>query len=189
MSLESDNPTALGTCTINVTFAPTAVGARTGTLTFTDNARGSPQTIPLTGTGWDFQVTAPATATGNSPLTFNATMTPLGGFNQSVAFTCTGAPAGTTAPLPRQSRLRTEDSAVGRGHHNQDCGSILLPTPPVRTPPISIWQIVPLILASLLLFLLTKAKALACEWGWQRQLCCSSPWLAVRVRGHRLQEL
>ena len=39
------------TCTINVTFTPTAVGARTGTLTVTDNAAGSPQTIPLTGTG------------------------------------------------------------------------------------------------------------------------------------------
>ena len=48
------SPTTLaagGTCTINVTFAPTTTGARTGTLTVTDNAAGSPQTIPLTGTG------------------------------------------------------------------------------------------------------------------------------------------
>ena len=113
---------ALGTCTINVTFAPTAVGARTGTLTFTDNARGSPQTIPLTGTGWDFQVTAPATATGKSPLTFNATMTPLGGFNQSVAFTCTGAPAGTTCtvatPITATDGKTAQSVAVD---HNQDC--------------------------------------------------------------------
>ena len=81
---------ATGTCTINVTFTPTATGARTGTLTVSDNAAGSPQSIPLTGTGWDFQVTAPASETSKSPLTFNATLTPLGGFNQSVAFTCTG---------------------------------------------------------------------------------------------------
>jgi hypothetical protein len=38
-------------CTINVTFAPTAKGARTGTLSVTDNASGSPQTVSLSGTG------------------------------------------------------------------------------------------------------------------------------------------
>src|SRR5206468_3857 len=38
-------------CTINVTFAPAATGTRTGTLTVTDNASGSPQTATLTGIG------------------------------------------------------------------------------------------------------------------------------------------
>ncbi|PYV04502.1 MAG: hypothetical protein DMG26_07295, partial [Acidobacteria bacterium] len=38
-------------CTINVTFRPTATGTRTGTLTVTDNASGSPQTVSLTGIG------------------------------------------------------------------------------------------------------------------------------------------
>ena len=41
-------------CTINVTFSPTAVGTRTGSLTFMDNnngTAGSPQTASLTGTG------------------------------------------------------------------------------------------------------------------------------------------
>src|SRR5437667_438937 len=38
-------------CTINVTFTPTASGARTGTLSLTDNAGGSPQVVPLTGNG------------------------------------------------------------------------------------------------------------------------------------------
>src|SRR5436853_46710 len=36
-----------GTCTINVTFTPTASGARTGTLSLADNAGGSPQIITL----------------------------------------------------------------------------------------------------------------------------------------------
>src|SRR5438045_6092603 len=35
-------------CTINVTFTPTASGARTGTLSLTDNAGGSPQVRKLT---------------------------------------------------------------------------------------------------------------------------------------------
>jgi phospholipase C len=38
-------------CTINVKFTPTAAGARTGTLTITDNALSSPQTTNLTGRG------------------------------------------------------------------------------------------------------------------------------------------
>ena len=38
-------------CTIGVTFTPTAAGNRTGTLTLTDNARNSPQTVTLSGTG------------------------------------------------------------------------------------------------------------------------------------------
>jgi hypothetical protein len=40
-----------GTCTIKVTFSPKAKGARTGTLSLTDNDKGSPQTDVLNGTG------------------------------------------------------------------------------------------------------------------------------------------
>ncbi len=43
--------TAKTRCTIGVTFAPTVVGARTGTLTVTDSSSNSPQTVSLTGTG------------------------------------------------------------------------------------------------------------------------------------------
>jgi sugar lactone lactonase YvrE len=38
-------------CTFQITFTPTVAGTRTGTITFTDNATGSPQTVTLTGTG------------------------------------------------------------------------------------------------------------------------------------------
>jgi hypothetical protein len=46
-----------GSCTINVTFAPLTTGARSATLTITDNAPGSPHTIALSGTGTGFSVT------------------------------------------------------------------------------------------------------------------------------------
>ena len=39
------------TCVIKVTFTPKQTGVRTGNVTFTDNAPGSPQQVPLTGTG------------------------------------------------------------------------------------------------------------------------------------------
>ena len=38
-------------CTVSVTFTPTAAGAASGTLTVTSNARGSPLTVGLSGTG------------------------------------------------------------------------------------------------------------------------------------------
>ncbi len=40
-----------GTCVVGVTFSPTVKGAASGTLTFTDNAENSPQTVTLKGTG------------------------------------------------------------------------------------------------------------------------------------------
>jgi hypothetical protein len=40
-----------GSCTISITFRPTATGIRSGTLTVSDNAAGSPQTAGLTGAG------------------------------------------------------------------------------------------------------------------------------------------
>lgn len=155
-----------GNCTINVTFAPSAVGARTGTLTVTDNAGGSPQTIPLTGTGWDFQVTAPPTESGKSPLTFNATMTPLGGFNQSVTLACTGAPKGSTCTVA--TPVTATDGTTAQSVQvtlTRTSGALLPPPPPVRTPPISMPQIVSLILVLLLLFLLPKAKGLRVRLG------------------------
>jgi hypothetical protein len=38
-------------CTVNVSFTPTATGARTGSLTITGNATNSPTTVALSGTG------------------------------------------------------------------------------------------------------------------------------------------
>ncbi len=38
-------------CKIEMTFTPTQLGTRTGSLTVTDNASNSPQTVPLSGTG------------------------------------------------------------------------------------------------------------------------------------------
>jgi hypothetical protein len=38
-------------CTITVTFTPTAAGTRTGAITVSDSALGSPHTVSLSGTG------------------------------------------------------------------------------------------------------------------------------------------
>ncbi|MGH9359853.1 MAG: hypothetical protein ACRD1O_11870 [Terriglobia bacterium] len=86
-------------CNVSVTFNPTTVGTATGTLTITDNAASSPQTISLTGTGQNFSLasapTSPSSATvmpGQS-ATFSVALTSLGGFNQPVSLSCSGAPS------------------------------------------------------------------------------------------------
>src|SRR5215472_6510769 len=49
-------------CNISVTFTPTLIGVRTGTLTFNDNAPTNPQRVTLTGTGTQLSL---------SPASFN----------------------------------------------------------------------------------------------------------------------
>jgi len=54
------------TCTISVTFTPSLNGARTASLSVTDNGGGSPQTVPLSGTGGTPVLLAPTAL--NFPL-------------------------------------------------------------------------------------------------------------------------
>jgi hypothetical protein len=56
-----------GSCTIHVTFSPTAPGSRSATLTVNDNASGSPQTVSLSGTG-----TAPAASLSPTSFAFGS---------------------------------------------------------------------------------------------------------------------
>src|SRR5205823_4081945 len=59
-------------CSIAVTFTPTAAGQRTGTLAVADNAANSPQIVTLTGTG--------ANAAGGTPSgTYQVTVTGASG--------------------------------------------------------------------------------------------------------------
>jgi len=63
--------TSLGagaSCTVSVTFTPTAVGPRTAVLLFSDDGGGSPQAVGLAGTG----VPAASFSHERSPLSFGA---------------------------------------------------------------------------------------------------------------------
>jgi YVTN family beta-propeller protein len=92
-------------CDVSVTFKPTAGGTRTGTLSISDNAPGSPQTVALSGTGQDFTIAAAsgssttATVAPGSPATYTLNVGGEGGFNQSVSFTCIGAPSEATCTV------------------------------------------------------------------------------------------
>jgi hypothetical protein len=74
-----------GTCTVQVTFAPTATGTRTGTIVFTDSAPNSPQTISLSGTAG-----APANSLSATSLTFAAQLVGSSSTAQAVTLTNSG---------------------------------------------------------------------------------------------------
>jgi hypothetical protein len=78
------------TCAIGVTFSPTAIGHRTGTLTINDSALGSPTLVLLSGTGNDTGLasitvtpTNPSVAVG-STLPFTATGNLIAGGTQNL---------------------------------------------------------------------------------------------------------
>jgi len=129
-------------CKFQVTFSPTQLGARSGTVTITDNAPDSPQTVALSGAGIAPVKLTPANAnfpktivgTSSAAKTFklanklNATLTGIsistsGDFSVS-ATTCGGSLAAKSSCTisvvfsPTQIGLRTgmlqvSDSAVG----------------------------------------------------------------------------
>src|SRR5262249_757049 len=96
-------PSTMGinvSCTINVTFTPTAVGSRSASVTLTDNAGNSPQSIPLSGIG---QATAaPLVSLNPNSLTFGYQSLGTTSTARSVTLTNIG-----TAPLSISSIAST----------------------------------------------------------------------------------
>ena len=89
-------------CTISVNFSPLGAGSQSGTITLTDNAANSPQTIPLSGTGMDFALsstTASQTVSAGQTANYNLAVGSEDGFAQTVNLTCTGAPSESTCTL------------------------------------------------------------------------------------------
>ena len=77
-------------CTLRVTFSPSARGTSTGTLSFSDNAPGSPQTINLTGNG-----VSPVITLSPSSLTFPGAPLNTTGPTQTVTMSNAGADSST----------------------------------------------------------------------------------------------
>jgi hypothetical protein len=157
--------TAGSSCQPSVTFKPTATGNRTGTLTVTDDANGSPQTVALSGTGTDFTVTAPSavTVSRGSNQMFNVTVTPVSGFNQAVALTCTAAPNGTTCAIAGSPV--TPDGVNPITAQVTVTSMSLLPSAPMRTPPPSGRQIVLITLGLALLAMVFTTQRLRTRLG------------------------
>jgi hypothetical protein len=92
-------------CTIDVTFTPLVVGARSGTLTVADTAAGSPHTVALNGTGLSTAV--PVLDVSPSVVEFSAQPVGTGSAPQVVIVSNTG-----NAPLTFGSIAITGEFAI-----------------------------------------------------------------------------
>jgi hypothetical protein len=98
------------TCTIDVTFSPTTPGPKSGTVTITDNALGSPHTLPLSGgisgVAGDFSLSIDPTSTAvvaGGTASYLLTITPAAGYNARIDLSCTGAPRAATCSVSPSS--------------------------------------------------------------------------------------
>jgi hypothetical protein len=111
-------------CMISVTFDPTVAGTRTGTLTITDNATNSPQTVSLSGGGESVSVSSTSTGLTISSQGGTASATiqiaSVDGFSGSINMSCTvsyqGSGSATDAPScaisPTQQQVSTGSSGT-----------------------------------------------------------------------------
>ena len=104
--------TAGASCTISVTFKPTASGTRTSALSITDNAAGSPQKVPLSGI---------ATIAKLSPTSLNFGFVTIG--TTSPAKTVTLTNVGTTTLTI--TGITITGSNAGDFSQTHTCGSSL----------------------------------------------------------------
>jgi hypothetical protein len=162
---ESDNCTdgsiaAGATCTITVTFAPsstTAPGPTSGTITLTDNANGSPQSIAVSGTAWDFNLTVPANASlrNGASTSLSVAINGLGGFTGNVGVACTSA-SSTIASCSVSPASGAPGSSVTV---TVTSASMLAPTnTPTATPPVAMRQIVFAAIAMMMLLMVPMTR-------------------------------
>src|SRR5437773_882658 len=95
-------------CTINVTFTPTASGARTGTLSLADNAGGSPQIMTLSGNG-----TAPGVGLAPTSLGFGNQLLATTSTPMTVTLTNTGTAALTNRKITPLNASHTTSTYAG----------------------------------------------------------------------------
>jgi sugar lactone lactonase YvrE len=105
-------------CNISVAFTPSVTGANSASLSVSDNATGSPQTVPLTGTGT--AALAPQATLSPNPLTFPGT-TIVGSLSTPLPMTLTNG--GTVAlSISSISVFGTSSSSFGQ---TNNCGTSL----------------------------------------------------------------
>ncbi|WP_353070140.1 choice-of-anchor D domain-containing protein [Tunturibacter empetritectus] len=90
-------------CVLQVAFAPTVGGPRTGSLTVTDSAGNSPQALSLTGPGVDFTLTTngitSVTIMSGQNAVFPLLLSSASNVSGTAKFTCSGMPANSTCNI------------------------------------------------------------------------------------------
>jgi parallel beta-helix repeat protein len=104
-------------CVFNVTFTPTALGPRSGTLAVTgsDSITTKTPNVSLTGTGVDFSISekpSAATVKAGSSAQFTVTLTPIrAAVPSAVALSCSGLPTAASCSFSPPSVIPGSDGA------------------------------------------------------------------------------
>jgi len=133
-------------CQISVTFTPPAAGSPTASLSITDNAPGSPHSVSLQGIVEDFSLAVSSattiTVTRGQAANYSLTATPINSFNQNIAFTCGGAPSGSTCTVTPSSLTLDGSSSATASAAVITASMMALTHPgsgaPAKSPP-SVW--------------------------------------------------
>ena len=138
-------PASLGigaSCNASVIFTPTVIGLRMGTLTITDNAVGSPQTVALSGTGAVFTVNAPAgsglnaTVNPGDTAVYKLTLAATPGFVGTVNLTCGNNPPTTICTIsPSSLTLNGTAPVTVMVMIRTNCVTTQIPPGPFSLPP------------------------------------------------------
>ncbi len=170
--LLSNPVAALGACTVAVTFTPAAAGAASGSLSFGDNAPGSPQAVTLNGTGMDFTLSIPSGSSSTASVSpgqmasYSLSLSGLGGMNEAINFTCAGAPSEATCSVSPTSATPNASGSVALSVTVTTTASSMVAPPPRRTLPPGPGMKV-LLISGLVIIALTL------------------PWLALRRMGRQ----
>jgi Beta-propeller repeat/Abnormal spindle-like microcephaly-assoc'd, ASPM-SPD-2-Hydin len=163
-------------CTVTISFLPTAEGVATASLTFTDDDPSSPQVVPITGTGGlDFTLTGPGSesVSRGSTVTFTVTVTPVDNSTQTVNLTCSGAPMDATCTLsPATIALDGTDAVASTV--TVMAASHAPPSSRNRRTPVSFPGSIPLVIVSLAMlaaFALTRRRAVRLSFAAAALAC------------------
>jgi hypothetical protein len=141
-----------GMCAVQITFTPacaTSVAARTATLTLTDNAPASPQSVSLSGTATgEFCFDPPTTGgtsqtvSGGQTASFSLDVISANDFSGTVALTCAGAPGSCLfITTPGGIASATANVTIGPGAPGQFQVSVPTTTANAKVVPENLFEI------------------------------------------------
>jgi hypothetical protein len=162
-------------CAIGVAFAPLGTGSRSATITLTDDASNSPQTINVGGNASPAITVAPASGGSTSAAisagqtaVFNLQITAGPGYTGTVSFAYSGAPLGANIQAPSTLQLLNGNAASlsvmvttsGAAAEPPYSAPRTVPPPALRTLP----PLCALVLLLLLLALIRKRDSTHRPW-------------------------
>ena len=152
-----------GNCTILVAFNPIGPGQRTATLTITDDAQGSPQSVSLSAIANPAFIAgaAPggattASVTAGQAAQYQLQLTPGPGYSGNVSLVCSGAPLGATCHVPSSVSVANSAPSPFTVTVATSGGAMLPPSIPIRFTPVFGQRVLPLLTLGLVLLVAVK---------------------------------